>query len=117
MDTLEGNKLISEFMGAEFVSDGNIMYNKKDQFPNGLYATKVQELRYNSLWDWLMPSFYRFKSIQLRDWEESGGPAWNHKYSYLLGRIGNAILHKSIGDSFEELVEAIQWFNNQKSQP
>lgn len=47
----EGNKLIAEFMGADFNNEGDFCYFK---LPDNKAHT-VGGLKYHTSWDWLMP--------------------------------------------------------------
>lgn len=93
-----GDKLIAEFM------------EKK-------YFAGERMLKYHSSWDWLHSAFDKFKTMQLKEWEVEEGVKWNHKYSFYLSRIGNSIVHKTILDAFNALVEGIRWYNTQTSKP
>lgn len=69
MKTIETNKLIAEFMGGTLSSvpnlinlpqtrgDANIHSVKGSEIlPNGTYSVhRLNELKYHSSWDWLMP--------------------------------------------------------------
>ena len=50
------NKLIADFMGLQFENDQYYMYRNGVKSDNGVWATySVDELKYHTSWDWLMP--------------------------------------------------------------
>jgi hypothetical protein len=61
MNTIEGNKLITEFMGAKY--DGR----KYMIFPDGRHIVHGDEydsdLKYHSSWDWLMPVVEKIEAL------------------------------------------------------
>lgn len=59
---IEGNKLITEFMGSELLTNGKYYVEGHEYLPddtvNWMYASNEYELKYmcyDSSWDWLMP--------------------------------------------------------------
>jgi hypothetical protein len=46
----EGNKLIAEFMGWRYISDGDVMFLNQNT-----PAKPINRLQFHSSWDWLMP--------------------------------------------------------------
>ena len=77
MKTIETNKLIAEFMGGTLSSvpnlinlpqtrgDANIHSVKgSEMLPNGTYSVhRLNELKYHSSWDWLMPVVERIEQV------------------------------------------------------
>lgn len=60
MDTLESNKLIAVFDGAENLANENEWY----RLPNKA-AVRAKELEYHTDWDWLMPVVEKIEAIEL----------------------------------------------------
>jgi hypothetical protein len=55
-EIIEGNRLIAEFCGAEWVKDDYGDYGYKlDSFPVWNKMQSVEALKYHTSWDWLMP--------------------------------------------------------------
>jgi len=65
MDTLEGNKLIADFMGAtvtqpysenkDYEQDGVLFYYPDRSSPSVFKNMSSASVKYHSSWDWLMP--------------------------------------------------------------
>lgn len=118
-ETIDGNRLIAEFMGASHVVDGDLMYNKESQFYCGLYACPVNQLLYNSSWDWLMPvvgkieeqgqsvSIFRgccdIRFDKIKEGEEEPEP------------IESGGGQPKIVSVWQSVVRYIQWYNTQNS--
>ena len=50
------NKLIAEFMGLQFENDQYYVYSHAVKSGSGVWTTySVDELKYHTSWDWLMP--------------------------------------------------------------
>ena len=50
------NKLIAEFMGLQFENDQYYVYSNAVKSGSGVWTTySVDELKYHTSWDWLMP--------------------------------------------------------------
>ncbi len=68
----EGNKLIAEFMGgmyskhAEAWGFGRAQVKPLKNFPDAIWAENWEkELKYDSLWDWLMPVVRKIEDLHL----------------------------------------------------
>ena len=57
--TTENNKLIAEFMGMELGDDKTMYY---DDAENLHPPTPINELKFHSSWDWLMPVLKKINS-------------------------------------------------------
>ncbi len=123
MTTEEKNEVIHRFMGKH----SKVFQVYKDKEPQTVWFNEGEdyhdhyrtsnELEYHSSWDWLMPccqklltemnnTVYNLRSIT--EWSnakrgEIERAIWD--YTYSRGTIENV---------FNELVNAIQWYNNQK---
>ena len=122
-EILESNKLIAEFMGFK----ESIIYhdNKKYDYviPNGFTLIKetettiesewceilmeqdncmVEDLLFNSSWDWLIPVLSKIDDIcgiDLHEWDAS---------------IDDALCTKNISIAWRECVGFIKWYNKNK---
>ena len=59
-EILDGNKLIAEFMGAEWKQDdynewGYLFPDKSPGFPDWNKFRQIESLKYHTSWDWIMP--------------------------------------------------------------
>jgi hypothetical protein len=101
MNTQENNKLIAEFWGMELGDDKTMYY---DDAENLHPPTPINELKFHSSWDWLMPVVRRIVSdIELDlDYE-------NEYREHLMDVVPFA----RIEDVYEAVVEFIKQYNNQ----
>lgn len=114
-DTIEGNKLIAEFVGKNIMTTYTAS-NGKDYSSSGPVES-VKDwskafLQYHSSWNHLHSAWEKFRHCITIE----GNPTTKYyrDYNNHLQRTGNAIINLSIEEVFERLVEAIQWLNNQK---
>ena len=78
-EIIEGNRLIAEFCGAKLGKDGKCEFVKIDtnkngsktllpdnyKFPHWTFAFSwINDLKYHSSWDWLMPVVEKIESIK-----------------------------------------------------
>lgn len=125
MSREEGNKLIAEFMGLEMEILDLVHYPQgKHEWqvsllpnikPFNVYgseedAIQKMNLKYDSSWDWLMPSWQKFRDMRLSETDEG----LNDDYSRHLQAIGTAITHYPIEIACERLVRGIEWYNSQE---
>lgn len=108
MNTIEGNKLIAEFLfpnwQEEFNND-NIIIEKGIMVKAILYSKDYEQLRYHSSWDWLMP-------VVEKIWDKTTKGEFpfetNREYSFLLLPI-----YTNIDEVWLSVVEFLQWLNKQ----
>lgn len=115
MDTLEGNKIIAEFMGWE-LKKRETWIGKKLEYD--LYEWHIPEdnvffptyhlwktLNFHSSWDWLMPAVKKWNDLVIskRNGVSEGWTKWQYK---------TVMLRTDIKPVFKDLAEAIQWYNN-----
>lgn len=97
----ENNKLIVEFIGAEYIQDdyGDWGYKHKD-FPHWNKMQSLKALKYHSSYDWLMPVVNKCIEIcnneMLNEWEN--------------GFI-DAFMSTNIDKLYKETVDFIKWYN------
>jgi hypothetical protein len=105
MNTLEGNKLIAEFMGG-LTMDGN--YFTLKHIP---IITTINQMKYHTSWDWLMPvvgkcdglSFYKRGKSDIK-W----GEIFNDQ------EVIRAFQANEIDVVYKAVVEFIKWYNENK---
>lgn len=126
MTTIEGNKIIAEFMGAkcEMIdhTKGNEDYlksigqtewliptwTKPEGLPEevGWAIYQLGDFQYNSSWDWLMPAAKKF--------DELINPLENIDYEELSDEMDLIVTRYEILPAFEHLIKCIQWYNQNK---
>ncbi len=115
MNGKENNQLIAEFMGGTLSSvpnlinlsqtrgDANIHSVKgSEMLPNGTYSVhRLNELKYHSSWDWLMPVVEKcfVKQEEVSD--------------DLSFKLNDALLETNIESLYKAVVEFIKQHNNQ----
>jgi len=69
MTTIEGNKLIAEFMGMKYhhYPKNNYYARPEHTFFEGDKIWGITELKYHSEWDWLMPVVEKIENTELGD--------------------------------------------------
>jgi len=105
--TIEGNKVIAEFMGAKVESNNHT--GRDVTFPeitHGLRTHKSFQLQYHTSWDWLMLVVQKCYSLcndlQHPDQEEE---------------LSVALLSCDISEVHEAVVKFITWYNSQPKTP
>jgi hypothetical protein len=105
MEVKEGNEVIARWMGLESYQDSR--YGKLWPDPLGTHHTEFS-LQYNTDWRWLMPVWYKFRDLRLEGENDLILDAFK---ASVIGKI-------AYGDSperaFNELVKAINWYQNLK---
>lgn len=123
---LSGNKLIAKFMGYRYIPFNNDEgleagwwkkdINKIRQTRQGILlkmgksnflCRRHHELRYWNSWDWLFTVIYRIKLLE-------GGMPLSYEYSIAFNKVLKLTLEESKENVFEEVVEFINWFNEDK---
>lgn len=105
MTTIEGNKLIAEFMGY---TKRHINWFNADQYKVNRWMSE-NELKYHSSWDWLIPVVEKIsKELECKF----------HLYNtYLLeddSRKDFLVFRLSLDELFSACVEFINWYNTNK---
>lgn len=124
METIEGNRLIAEFMGYSLRKiDGEMEwdYNPIDN-PHGSYptlrlpicGTSENNLRFHESWDWLMPVVEKIDSLLMDD--KFVTVQMNRT---LIEMPEHGLTIEGLGDSWIEaaynaVVEFIQWYNKKQ---
>lgn len=109
-EIIEGNKLISEFMGLKVI--GNYA-----EAPNGInqytfeYNTPIS-VKYHESWDWLMPVVSKI----ICEWETHPRP--RHEYLAMKQAIESHLMPVNyllrIDLMWKAVVEFINWYNDNK---
>ena len=97
----EENKLIAEFMGMESFKDMlSALNNGKINISTDIY----EQAKYHSSWDWLMPVVSEIKTI---------GSITDRFYEGL-DRLDNCIMEVDIELAYQNVVDIIEWYNENK---
>ena len=133
MNTQENNKLIAEFMGGTLSSvpnlinlpqtrgDANIHSVKgSEMLPNGTYSVhRLNELKYHSSWDWLMPvvdkieSDERFDVNILQYGTIISSNTKERGHIEIVNNVANISFDSKIDHTYKAVVEFIKQYNNQ----
>ncbi len=110
MEIIESNKLISEFMGYTYYP------TPSDFFPNGrLFGTgrtyDLHSLKYNELWDWLIPVIIKIESMKGIRVIISGTGIEIFCFGY---SICKSTSESKIESVYKGCIEFINWYNDQK---
>lgn len=100
-------KTIAEFMGYEYHNDYPILFPEGYYQLDELIANKylVQQFKYHTSWDWLMPVWEKFKNLDVNNEKEKV----NHVD--LKGAIRFKITERPIQEAFSAIANAIKWYN------
>jgi len=122
-EILEGNKLITVFMGAEIIEPiGNSMRNIKFQtVTHFLHVHNENKLQYHSSWDWLMPVIEKIEQFDngvcsVLITGNACDIAFSTKYN-MKGEDYDApnfikIKGSKIGSAWSTVVDFIKWHNS-----
>jgi hypothetical protein len=110
----EGNRILSEFEGMEFINDDI------ETYPNGYYVMDDSEnghafafsenLKYNTSFDWLMPLCRKFKYLfDIENMSEKNYIDYNNICDSL-----DEVVFTTYSEfpTFIKLVEAVKWYNS-----
>lgn len=108
----EGDEVIARFHGWEHKPTLKGKGKGLWYFPEcGKAAFNGDGFQYHTSFDWLMPVFSKFSSLDL-----AGLVHVNHSdHSDRCASIAEKILEVDITGAHEALVDGIEWYNNQKS--
>jgi hypothetical protein len=110
---LEGNKLIAEFMGMEYhwYPKNNYYARPQHTFFEGNKIWGIEDLKFHSSWDWLMPVIERIESLGYR-WEI--GMSTTSPYHYCkIWSIGSIEGISPLDAIYGACIEFIKWYNKQ----
>ena len=104
MKTLEEkNRMIAEFMGMQKTELGWYDNDEVLKLPNTSDNT-FDDLLFHSSWDWLMPVIQEIKlSIEISD-----------RFYEALDRLDNSLMDINIQQTYENVVDIIEFYNEQK---
>jgi hypothetical protein len=124
-EVLEGNKLIAEFMGGQWIGEDFVADKFSEQvFIDGDGDTCI--CNYNSSWDWLMPVVENIRKVAFELWDGDKvqekiwlkADLWACEVSWIDEETGTYPICEPIKcDTFLEaiykaVIEFIKWYNN-----
>lgn len=123
-DKVEGNKLIEIFKGERQLMPNGKMFGIKrgslKEHENWFNIVNVEDLKYHSSWDWLMPVIEKIEEIGKRP-GIYGKEVIIHSQYTSVGNYGpNYIVQTTtddtdkIGATWQTVIKFIQWYNSQK---
>lgn len=103
INTIEGNKLIAQFMGKDVLHDTHVYHEKVDRL-------KVTRMKYDTSWSWLMPVVEKIER------ETDYGLVSGSDYAYW-NKYGENPLDEEFSGArkeaiYEAVVEFITWHNS-----
>ena len=98
---MKDNKLIAEFMGMELGHDKTMYY---DDAENLHPPTPVNELKFHTSWDWLMPVIEKCLIGEAEQDEEISNTTIKNIYE--------GICNQDISYAYKSVVEFIKKYNN-----
>jgi hypothetical protein len=125
METIEGNKLIAEFMGGEIRKGRKVETVMMDGVNGPFVSERVSDLKYHTSWEWLMPvvekieilsaSIYWAFSVEIRK-------NFCAVYCHEKGKQDGMIYQTPYGTNpkskivavWDAVIAFIQWYNKQK---
>lgn len=101
---LKDNELIAEFMGATPCKIDVKSIGIVDGYECDEFKLAIDELEYNSSWDWLMPVVEKISGLVPRAFERSLdiGP---------LSPLAELRINSTISEVYKAIVEFIEWYN------
>lgn len=109
-DIIISNKLIADFMQYDDVDCSNCKYSRDCNWIQcGLTAQeKIEELKYHSSWDRLMPVIRKIINIiGVKTVDECSSEEW-----FQSTRITRMYIDTKIEHAFHYVVEFIKWYNS-----
>jgi hypothetical protein len=124
MTTEEGNKLIAEFMGAEFQTKEDRTYEQNEYevakfsptnvpCSTALYVHRVSSLLYHTSWDWQIPVvpklFHTIRkyiaSTKKKDYVQF--TTWTNQYA-------GAVMNNDCEMGWQIITKALEWYNKEQ---
>ena len=109
MKTVEGNKLIAEFMGFDIDFDRNNPDSKNLTIPSELkdynFDNGYSGYKFHTSWDWLMPVLKKISQALFSEFSDSVRNQWKMIESPTLYNIEHV---------YKQAVEFIKWYNENK---
>lgn len=107
------NKVIAEFMGANFMNCGGgiyIAHVNEDFCPKKMTSIDTFCLKYSTSWDWLKPVIDKIiKDIGVKTVDECTDTEW--RYYTMISRMWIGI---SIDQAYNMVCDYILWYNKNK---
>jgi hypothetical protein len=112
---MKDNALIAEFMGeVVFESQEQMQAVPLEELKPYRY---IEQLQYNTSWDWLMPVVERISQIHREtfkyDFKEIAAGRWPKDDKYL--DVIAAPSSTPISEAYSSVVEFIRWYNDEKA--
>lgn len=111
-EIIEGNKLIAEFMGIDFITKNSRYRVTGNDF------TEPHNSRFHSSWDWLMPVVEKITNILKEKQHVPIGSLEYDKYDQQWKRLFNYqsynFFQADIIPIYNAMLDFIKWYNSQK---
>lgn len=115
-EEIDGNNLIAIFLGWELNSD-SLIYRYYRQYDKFLWnpltgnerAYHQEQLAFHVSYEWIMLAWIKFRSLNW--YGQDYCSAYSHTHRYFIFILSSKLVNGSITEMFNELVEAIKWYN------
>lgn len=111
MESIEGNKIISEFMEMK---DSSLGYAIPDSFRCNWTHCEDHDFMFHSSWDWQIPAWSK-AITEFKEWATIGDQSQYQEYIRLLEQYENAVFHNKPEVGQGVLVKAITILNTHSS--
>ncbi len=106
-EIIEGNKLLAEFCGLETVDEN---WFKSDTKFMGFATHDITDLKFHSDWNWIHEAWDKFRDLAFEDKLSYNA----EQLSYHQVTIASNIFENTPPETFQSLIEAVQWYNTTK---
>jgi hypothetical protein len=113
----ENNRMIAEFMGWKKGHPELFELRWSDEWFNDKEKMTTRgHLHFDTSWDWLMPVVQEIKlSIEISDrFYETLDRLESDRFYETLDRLDNSLMDINIQQTYENVVDIIEWYNENK---
>ena len=116
-ETIEGNKVIAEYMGAKFIPDG-VEFNFTAPFNKFQKLYHNDDVKFRSSWDWLMPVWSKLLNDGIDNCLQ--GEVTGKKYDKMVKSDWHQICIQALATAemnmfWTGIIEGINWMKTEKN--
>ena len=117
-NTNENNKLIAQFMQLELISNKEYEIKRKDMIKQNIaydLPLTLDDLKYHSSWDWLMPVIEKIESYERYDVNilQYGTIIYDNQKE-MVNNIADISFDTKIEHTYDAIVKFIKYYNTIK---